>query len=162
MYKHIKFFKDITLPDIPEVGGKNASLGEMLSKLSPKGVSLPNGFATTSSAYFYFLQNAGISKAIREVLTGIDVHDVADLRVRGAKIRGIILKSKIPKDFEDEIRRGYRELSKECGKKNLVVAIRSSATAEDLPDASFAGQQETYLNIKGERNVLIATNHSSA
>jgi pyruvate,water dikinase len=157
MYKHIKFFKNITLPDIPEVGGKNASLGEMRSKLAPKGVNLPNGFATTSSAYFYFLQHAGISKAIREVLTGIDVHDVADLRVRGAKIRGIILKSKIPKDFEDEIRRGYRELSKECGKKNLVVAIRSSATAEDLPDASFAGQQETFLNIKGERNVLIAT-----
>lgn len=157
MYKHIKFFKDIRLPDIPEVGGKNASLGEMRSKLAPKGVNLPNGFATTSSAYFYFLENAGISKAIREVLSGIDVHDVSDLKVRGAKIRGIILKSKLPKDFEDEIRRGYRELGKECGKKNLVVAIRSSATAEDLPDASFAGQQETFLNIKGERNVLSAT-----
>ncbi|MFA5003779.1 MAG: phosphoenolpyruvate synthase [Candidatus Saccharimonadales bacterium] len=157
MHKYIKFFKEISLPDIPEVGGKNASLGEMYRYLAPKGINLPNGFATTSQAYFYFLDQTGIAQKIDEILRGLDVKNVREVAKRGAKIRAIIIKAKLPKDFEDEIRRGYKELSQVCGKGDLVVAVRSSATAEDLPNASFAGQQETYLNIKGEKNVLRAT-----
>jgi len=157
MYKYVKFFEEISIADIPQVGGKNASLGEMHQHLAPKGVNLPNGLATTADSYYYFLDQAGIKPEIEEILKGLDAHNIKELKNKGAKIRNLILKSKLPKDFEDEIRRGYRELSQKCGKKNLVVAIRSSATAEDLPNASFAGQQETYLNIKGERNVLKAT-----
>jgi pyruvate,water dikinase len=156
MYKYIKFFKDIALTDIPQVGGKNASLGEMFQFLAPKGVKLPNGFATTSQAYFYFLDQSGVKAEIIQILAGLDIHNVKSLEKKGAKIRSLIIKSKLPKDFEEEILQGYRELSQICGKTNLVVAIRSSATAEDLPNASFAGQQETYLNVQGEKKVLIA------
>ena len=154
MYQHIKFFKDITLSDVPEVGGKNASLGEMVRHLAPKGVNLPNGFATTSKSYFYFLKESGLQDKIGQILEGLNVRNVRDLAKRGAKIRALINGAQLPKDFEDEIREGYRELSRLCGQGELVVAVRSSATAEDLPNASFAGQQETYLNIKGERDVL--------
>lgn len=157
MYKHIKFFENITLADVPEVGGKNASLGEMVKHLGPKGVNLPNGFATTSKAYFYFLKETGLQDRIEKVLTGLNVHKVRDLARRGAKIRAMIVKAKLPADLEDEIRRGYKELSHICGHRDLVVAVRSSATAEDLPNASFAGQQETFLNISGEQDVLRAT-----
>jgi len=157
MYRHIKFFKDITLTDIPQVGGKNASLGEMVRHLGPKGIKLPNGFATTSASYFYFLKESGVQAKIEQMLVGLDVKNVKSLEKRAAEIRATIVKAKLPQDFEDEIRAGYRELSKICGHGELVVAIRSSATAEDLPDASFAGQQETYLNIKGEKDVLLAT-----
>lgn len=157
MYKHIRFFKDINIEDIPQVGGKNASLGEMQRNLAPKGINLPNGFATTADSYYYFLDQAGISQQIRDTLEGLDVKDVEELAVRGAKIRSIIRNAPLPQDFEDEIRSGYRELSEICGRENLVVAVRSSATAEDLPNASFAGQQETYLNISGEDTVIDAT-----
>ncbi len=154
MYHHIKFFKDLTIADIPEVGGKNASLGEMYHHLAPKGVNLPNGFGTTAAAYYYFLDAAGIRGKIEEQLQGLDVKDVDELRVRGANIRKIVTNAELPQDFQEEIRQGYRELSQICGRENLIVAIRSSATAEDLPNASFAGQQETYLNISGEESVL--------
>lgn len=157
MYKHIKFFRDITLPDVPQVGGKNASLGEMQHYLAPKGINLPNGFATTADSYYYFLDQAGIRHEIEEALNGLDAQNINDLRHRGAKIRSIILHAKFPHDFEDELKQGYKELSEICGRKSLVVAVRSSATAEDLPNASFAGQQETYLNIEGEDSVLHAT-----
>lgn len=157
MHTHIKFFKDITINDIPEVGGKNASLGEMYRHLAPKGIHLPNGFATTSNSYYHFLDQAGIRQDIEDALDGLDIHDLKELRRTGAKIRRIIMRAKLPDDLADEIREGYRQLSRECGKKNVVVAVRSSATAEDLPNASFAGQQETYLNISGERNVLKST-----
>ncbi len=157
MYNYIKFFKEVSISDVPEVGGKNASLGEMYQYLAPKGINLPNGFATTSSAYYYFMEKAGINQAIKELLSDVKIKDVKDLAVRAAKIRALIIKSKLPKDLESEIIRGYKELSKICGHDKLVVAIRSSATAEDLPNASFAGQQETYLNIKGEKSVLKAT-----
>lgn len=157
MHKHTIFFKDISINDIPKVGGKNASLGEMYRHLAPKGINLPNGFATTSDSYYHFLDQAGIRQDIEDVLDGLDIHDLKELRRRGAKIRRIIMRAKLPEDFAEEIREGYRQLSRECGKKNVVVAVRSSATAEDLPNASFAGQQETYLNISGERNVLKAT-----
>jgi pyruvate,water dikinase len=156
MYKYIKFFKDISLSDVPEVGGKNASLGEMYQKLAPKGINLPNGFATTSQSYYYFIEHAGIKNAIIEDFKGLDVTNMKELEKAGAKIRSLIIHSKLPKDFEEEIVQGYRELSKICGGHNLVVAIRSSATAEDLPNASFAGQQESFLNIKGEKSVLSA------
>ena len=157
MYKHIRFFKDITLPDVPQVGGKNASLGEMYHYLAPKGINLPNGFATTAQAYYYFLEAAGIKTKLQQLLKGLDVNNVRDLEKRGAAARHLIMKAKLPQDFEDGIRQGYRELSQRCGRKEVVVAIRSSATAEDLPNASFAGQQETYLNIRGEKDVIMAT-----
>ena len=156
MYKYIKFFKDISLSDVPQVGGKNASLGEMYQKLAPKGINLPNGFATTAQSYYYFIEQAGIRNEIIENFQGLDITNMKELEKRGAKIRSLIIKSKLPKDFEEEIIQGYRELSKICGSHNLVVAIRSSATAEDLPNASFAGQQESFLNIKGEKAVLDA------
>lgn len=158
MYKYLKFFEDISLKDIPQVGGKNASLGEMYHHLKPKGVNLPNGVATTASAYRYFLKSAGLNEKISQVLKGLDVENVRDLAKRGAEIRSMIVAAKFPQDFEDEIKRAYKELSEKCGKKkDLVLAVRSSATAEDLPDASFAGQQATFLNIEGESHVLTAT-----
>ncbi len=156
-YKYLKFFDEISLPDIPKVGGKNASLGEMRRNLAPKGVNLPNGFATTAKSYYYFLDQAGITGQIEQLLSNLDVKNVRELKKRGAKIRALIMKARLPKDLEEEIVQGYKELSRICGHKNLVVAVRSSATAEDLPNASFAGQQETYLNIKGVKNVLYAT-----
>jgi pyruvate,water dikinase len=157
MYKYIKFFEEISLPDIPQVGGKNASLGEMYRNLAPKGINLPNGAATTAESYFYFLQDTGIQQVIADTLHGLDVRDIDELRMRGAFIRKKIMSVPLPEDFEAEIRRAYHELSQMCGRDNLVVAVRSSATAEDLPNASFAGQQDTYLNISGEDNVVDAT-----
>lgn len=156
MYKYLKFFEELTINDIPQVGGKNASLGEMYHHLRPQGVNLPNGVATTADAYRYFLEQAGLNQSIADVLQGLDVNNVHDLAARGAKIREMIVASKLPQDFEEEIMRGYRELCHKCGHgdKDMVVAIRSSATAEDLPNASFAGQQATFLNIKGEHHVL--------
>lgn len=159
MYTHIKFFDEVTIDDIPEVGGKNASLGEMRRHLTPQGVNLPNGLATTSKAYYYFLEQAGLSQRITEALNGLNVDDVHDLAQRGRHIRNMIVEATLPADFEEEIRRGYAELCARCGheRSDLVVAVRSSATAEDLPNASFAGQQATFLNIKGIENVLEAT-----
>jgi pyruvate,water dikinase len=156
MYKYVKFFKELTIQDVPQVGGKNASLGEMNHYLAPKGINLPNGFATTAQSYYYFIDQTGIRSQIEAELAELDIHNMDNLREKGAKIRSIFLHAKFPADFEEEIKRGYKELSEICGRKNLVVAVRSSATAEDLPNASFAGQQETYLNIEGEDSVLIA------
>lgn len=156
MHKYTKFFKDIALTDIPEVGGKNASLGEMYRHLTPKGINLPNGFATTSQSYHYFLDKAGIRKAIEDQLQDINIHDLHQLHKRGSSIRTIILNAQLPADFEEDIRQSYQQLSKECGEDEVVVAVRSSATAEDLPNASFAGQQETFLNIKGANSIIHA------
>ncbi len=157
MYKYLRFFDEVTIKDIPQVGGKNASLGEMRRTLAPKGVNLPDGVATTADAYRYFLQHTGLDQRIRETIEGLDVKDVRELARRGEIIRDMITDAEFPDDFRDEILRGYHELSERCGRKNLVVAVRSSATAEDLPDASFAGQQATFLNIKGDHDVLMAT-----
>ncbi|QQS64603.1 phosphoenolpyruvate synthase [Candidatus Saccharibacteria bacterium] len=156
MYKYLKFFEELSIGDIPQVGGKNASLGEMYHHLRPQGVNLPNGVATTADAYRYFLEQAGLNAGIEEALYGLDVSNVHDLASRGARIRQMIVDAKLPDDFEEEIKRGYRELCEKCGHgdRDMVVAIRSSATAEDLPNASFAGQQATFLNIKGEHHVL--------
>ena len=157
MYKYLKFFEELSIDDIPQVGGKNASLGEMYRHLRPQGVSLPNGVATTADAYRYFLESAGLNQGITDTLQGLDVSNVHDLAHRGTIIREMIINAQLPQDFQDEIKQGYRELSQKCGHDgDMVVAIRSSATAEDLPNASFAGQQATFLNIKGEEDVVTA------
>ena len=156
MPNFIKFFNELSIKDVPKVGGKNASLGEMYQNLKKSGVLVPNGFATTSDAYRFFIEEAGLKKKIRKALTGLDNNNVNDLYRRGKKVRSMILKASIPESLEKEIYKAYKELSKQYGVKNLDVAVRSSATAEDLPDASFAGQQETYLNIKGEKQLLDA------
>ncbi len=153
-YKYLRFFKDIGIDDVPQVGGKNASLGEMFRALSPKGINLPNGYSTTADSYYYFLDKGGIREKIGQILDGLDVSDVADLQKRGAEVRQLILDTPLPEDFEQEIRDGYKELCEVLGYPDVVVAVRSSATAEDLPNASFAGQQETYLNISGVDHVV--------
>ncbi len=159
MYKYLKFFEDLSINDIPVVGGKNASLGEMYHHLKPQGVNLPNGVATTADAYRYFLQEAGLNQRIEDELRDLDITNMNELARRGAAIRNMIVDAEIPQDFQDEIVRGYEELCRKCGheKNDLVCAIRSSATAEDLPNASFAGQQATFLNIQGTAAVLQAT-----
>jgi len=148
-----KWFEDLRIEDVPSVGGKNASLGEMIRNLSEKGVNVPSGFAVTAYAYKYMIEKAGIDQKIREILSDLDTHDVHNLAERGQKIRDLIRSTPLPPELEEEIRRRYREMEERYG-KNVDVAVRSSATAEDLPDASFAGQQETYLNVRGEDEVV--------
>jgi pyruvate, water dikinase len=149
----VKWFEDLTISDVPSVGGKNASLGEMIRNLGQKGVRVPSGFAITAYAYKYMIEKAGIDIKIKEILKDLDTHDVTDLAARGQKIRSLIKNTPIPSELEEEIRRHYREMEFRYG-ENVDVAVRSSATAEDLPDASFAGQQETYLNIRGEDELI--------
>ena len=151
--KLILWFKDIGIKDIPLVGGKNAGLGEMYRKLVPMGIKVPNGFTVTAHAYDYFLKKADLKDKIQDILDGVDTRDVKDLRKRGESIRRLILRSELPKDLVAELEKAYISLGKKYGRKNVDVAIRSSATAEDLPGASFAGQQETYLNVVGIDNV---------
>ncbi|HDO19730.1 MAG TPA: phosphoenolpyruvate synthase [Thermoplasmatales archaeon] len=149
----IKWFDELEMKDVPLVGGKNASLGEMIRNLSSKGVNVPGGFAITAYAYKYTIEKAGIDKKIREILKDLDTHDVKNLAERGEKIRNLIRNAPLPKELEEEIRKYYRQMEERYG-KNVDVAVRSSATAEDLPDASFAGQQETFLNVRGEEELL--------
>lgn len=151
----ILWFEDIGLKDIPVVGGKNASLGEMLKNLKPKGINIPDGFAVTAEAYKYFIKYNNLLEPIKKILLDLDKSNVSDLKRRGKQIRNLILKGNFPKDLSEEIIRAYSEMEKKYG-DDVDVAVRSSATAEDLPDASFAGQQETYLNIKGAKNVVEA------
>ncbi len=152
----ILWFCQVGIKDVGLVGGKNASLGEMYQNLSSKGVNIPNGFATTAYAYRYFLEHSGLKDKIKKILTGLNAHDIRDLARRGAAVRKAILTVKIPKELEKEIFDAYKKLSKEYNAKNVDVAVRSSATAEDLPDASFAGQQESYLNVHGEKALIKA------
>ena len=154
--KFILWFKDTTIKDIPRVGGKNASLGEMYSKLTSKGVDVPNGFSVTAAAYNYFLKTAGIKDDIERILVDLDTNSIKNLSERGAKVRATILNAKFPEDLKKAILEAYHQLSKQYKTNFTDVAIRSSATAEDLPDASFAGQQESYLHIKGDAQVLEA------
>jgi pyruvate,water dikinase len=154
--KFIKFFNELGINDVPQVGGKNASLGEMYRKLTKKGINVPGGFATTAWSYRYFLEQTGLKEKIKEVLGDLNVHDVEELMKKGAQVRKVILSKDLPKEFEEAIIKAYKKLSKDYKTTNLDVAVRSSATAEDLPDASFAGQQETFLNIRGEKELLIA------
>ncbi|MGE6385700.1 phosphoenolpyruvate synthase [Pseudomonas sp. NPDC078416] len=140
--------------DVEHVGGKNASLGEMISNLAGAGVSVPGGFATTAQAYRDFLEQSGLNDQIHQALDALDVDDVNELARTGAKIRQWIMEAEFPEKLNAEIRTAFAELS--AGNPDIAVAVRSSATAEDLPDASFAGQQETFLNIRGVENVIRA------
>ncbi|MBI1321929.1 phosphoenolpyruvate synthase [bacterium] len=144
----ILWFETIGIEDVPLVGGKNASLGEMYRELVPQGIAVPNGFAVTAGAYFDFLERTGTDRKLREILDGVDTQDTADLQRRGSAARHAIMDAKLPDDLKEAIREAYARLSAESG-GTADVAVRSSATAEDLPDASFAGQQETYLNVQG-------------
>ncbi|MEO6697491.1 MAG: PEP/pyruvate-binding domain-containing protein, partial [Gammaproteobacteria bacterium] len=148
MPNFIRWFENITLQDLPLVGGKNASLGEMYGALTPQGVKIPNGFAVTSHAYWHTLDSAGIRGELQTLLAGLNKQDVAELARRGALARDLIRGAGIPEDLWSEIRAAYDHLCTQYG-AHTDVAVRSSATAEDLPGASFAGQQESYLNIRG-------------
>jgi pyruvate, water dikinase len=145
----------VSMIDLPLVGGKNASLGEMIQQLTPKGVNVPHGFATTAAAYRYFIQSAGIEAQLRQIFSGLDVENVESLQQCGNQARSLMLKTPFPADLAQEIATAYQTLCEEYG-TDTDVAVRSSATAEDLPDASFAGQQETYLNVQGLRGLLEA------
>ncbi len=172
----VLWFEDVGIADIPLVGGKNASLGEMIRQLTPKGVNVPTGFATTAYAYRYFIEQAGLEKTLRQLFSDLNVDDVKNLRMRGRQARALILNTPFPEELEEAITQAYLKLcdrygtstefceklpaeeQEECKRysSDVDVAVRSSATAEDLPDASFAGQQETYLNVYGVDAVLEA------
>jgi pyruvate,water dikinase len=155
---YVVWFQDLGNGDVERVGGKNASLGEMISNLSNLGVSVPGGFATTAQAYRDFLDKAGLTDKINKELTALDVRDVNALAETGEKVRSWVMEASFPEDLEQAIRTGYEQLNSNEGNSggDRAVAVRSSATAEDLPDASFAGQQETFLNIRGVEHVLTA------
>ncbi|MDA8743532.1 phosphoenolpyruvate synthase [Rubripirellula amarantea] len=151
----VRWFDQISMADVSTVGGKNASLGEMYRQLTPRGVRIPNGFATTADAYRTFLHDSGLDEKIAQVLSGMNVSDVGSLQHHGQIVRHMILDTPLPAELSHAITDAYHHLCK--GQDHLAdVAVRSSATAEDLPDASFAGQQETYLNVRGQASVLDA------
>jgi pyruvate, water dikinase len=173
----ILWFEEVGIADITLVGGKNASLGEMIQQLISHGINVPTGFATTAYAFRYFIERAGIETRLRQIFADLDVEDVKNLRERGKQARALILNTPFPQELERAIATAYLELCERYGADSSIcdrfeldyqqqckeysydtdVAVRSSATAEDLPDASFAGQQETYLNVHGVRNVLEST-----
>ncbi len=153
--KYIRWFNELGMDDVPLVGGKNASLGEMYRELTPEGIMVPNGFAITAEAYRDMLSEAGTWEKLKATLDGLDADDMEDLARRGARARAIIYGTALPARLEQELSEAYQQLQKEYGDE-LSVAVRSSATAEDLPTASFAGQQETYLNIRGEHHLIEA------
>ena len=153
----ILWFEEVGIEDIPLVGGKNASLGEVILQLKPKGVNVPNGFATTAYAFRHFIEKAGLEAKLRDLFADLDVEDMHNLRDRGRQARALVLNTSFPNDLHLAIAMSYQKLCDcdKCG-KDSDVAVRSSATAEDLPDASFAGQQETYLNVYGANEVVEA------
>lgn len=146
--KYIRWFEETTIDDVSIVGGKNASLGEMYRELTSKGVKIPNGFSVTAEAYWHTLEAGGILEKLKSMMEGLDTSNIADLARRGKAARDLILGAGIPDDLWEEIKTAYDRLCEQYG-EDTDVAVRSSATAEDLPTASFAGQQETYLNIRG-------------
>ena len=154
-HRFILWFNEIGIEDVPLVGGKNASLGEMYRSLSKKGVNIPNGFAITAYAYRYFLEEEHIKEELKELLSNIKTKNIDDLAEIGHEARQLILRADLPPPLRISIIDAYKKLCRRYG-KNTDVAVRSSATAEDLPDASFAGQQETYLNIRGEHALVDA------
>jgi pyruvate,water dikinase len=157
MTTDILWFSELGLKDLDRVGGKNASLGEMVQNLTSAGVKVPDGFATTADAYRSFLADSGLDQKIVNRLVGLDTDDVTALAAAGQEIRTLIRETPFLPDFETQIRDAYQQLvDKHAGSEDLSWAVRSSATAEDLPDASFAGQQETFLNVRGIENILIA------
>lgn len=155
MNKNILWFDEINLSHLPLVGGKNSSLGEMVSSLADSGIAVPGGFATTSDAFWTFIKETNLEQKINGALKDLDVHDVLALQKTGSQIRQWILDVTLPSDLEEDFRQAYQQLVKKYGAA-ATYAVRSSATAEDLADASFAGQQETYLNIQGEGAIIKA------
>ncbi|MBN2422343.1 phosphoenolpyruvate synthase [Candidatus Woesearchaeota archaeon] len=152
----ILWFDQLGIEDVAIVGGKNASLGEMYRTLTPKGVRIPNGFAITAHAYFYLLKRAGIKQKIKDILKDLDTSNMKNLSEKGHAVRKLIRETELPPDLSAQIIEQYHNLCNAYNMENVDVAVRSSATAEDLPDASFAGQQETYLNITGEKQLIEA------
>jgi len=152
-HKNILWFDELHIEDIPLVGGKNASLGEMYSSLTKHGVKVPYGFAVTSHAYNFFIEESGIKAEIAKTLKDLNTKNLLNLQTRGKKVRAIIMNAEFPELLKIQIIRAYHKLEEKYG-KHVDVAVRSSATAEDLPDASFAGQQETYLNVHTEQQLL--------
>ncbi len=150
--KYVRWFKELKKEDISLVGGKNANLGEMYQKLTDLGVKIPNGFAVTTEAYDYFIRFNNLENEIKEILEKTNIYNVVELQNAGEKIRNLIKQGNFPEDLKEEISQAFNELKREYG-EDLTVAVRSSASAEDLPDASFAGQQETYLNVS-EKDLL--------
>ena len=150
----VRWFREVGIKDVPLVGGKNASLGEMLRELEPHGVRIPDGFAITAKGYWHFLEVNRLVEPIRKELSGLKRQDVRDLTARAKRLRNMILKGQFPPDLEQEILENYHLLSRQAGIEEVEVAVRSSATAEDLPGASFAGQQETYLHVHGDAELL--------
>ncbi len=153
MSNYILWLKEVNFESVPEVGGKNASLGEMYGALSKKGVNVPEGFALTTKAYWHFLKENNLDRKLRDLFKEYNPKSIKSLQETGKKTRKLILNSHFPKDLEKEIIAAYKELSKRYG-KSPDVAVRSSGVVEDMPDASFAGQFETFLNVKGEEKLL--------
>jgi len=153
--KYIRFFETVGIEDVGLVGGKNASLGEMYQHLVPFGVNVPNGFSTTIDAYTLMLSQNNLAERIDELIADLDVENVKQLQSCGKTVREQILNEQLPPELKSELLAAYRQLSKQYDRKATDVAVRSSATAEDLPDASFAGQQDTYLNVWGEHALLL-------
>ena len=159
MSQNVIWFENLRMTDVESVGGKNASLGEMISQLTEKGVRVPTGFATTAEAYRTFLAHNGLSDRISQALAALDVNDVTELARVGKEIRQWILETPFPAELDADIETAWNKMVADAGSDQISVAVRSSATAEDLPDASFAGQQETFLNINGLENVKEAMRH---
>ena len=153
---HILWMNKIGMEDVPQVGGKNAALGELIRSVVPKGVRVPKGFCVTADAYYYFLKQTGLDNFIAKTLAGLNTKNFKELSRCGKLVRDAIRSTPLPADLEKEIAISYAQMEKEYG-KNVDVAVRSSATAEDLPGASFAGEHETYLNIRGAEDVVRAT-----
>ena len=156
---YVIWFENLRMTDVERVGGKNASLGEMISQLTEKGVRVPGGFATTAEAYRAFLAHNGLSERISAALAALDVDDVNELARVGKEIRQWILETPFPEELDRAVEEAWNKMTADAGTDAISVAVRSSATAEDLPDASFAGQQETFLNINGLDNVKEAMKH---
>ncbi|NOQ34763.1 MAG: phosphoenolpyruvate synthase, partial [Methylococcaceae bacterium] len=154
-HNYIRWFKELTINDVPLVGGKNASLGEMYSNLETEGIKVPNGFAITAEAYHYLLDESQALNKLHTALDALDHDDLNDLARRARQAREIIYAAPIPIELEKQILAAFSKLQQQYG-EDLTVAVRSSATAEDLPTASFAGQQDTYLNIHGGNALLEA------
>ncbi len=152
--RYVLWFNELNKGDVALVGGKNASLGEMYQKLVPRGVAVPNGFALTAKAYRAFLKETGLDNEIKGILKDLNTHNLRNLAARGYAVRKAILSSPFPTEIDEALRTAYRRLSKEHNMPDVDVAVRSSATSEDLPTASFAGQQESYLNIRGEYELI--------
>ena len=159
MSQNVIWFENLRMTDVESVGGKNASLGEMISQLTEKGVRVPTGFATTAEAYRTFLAHNGLSERISQALAALDVDDVTELARGGKEIRQWLLDTPFPAELDADIETAWNKMVSDAGSDQISVAVRSSATAEDLPDASFAGQQETFLNINGLENVKEAMRH---